>query len=401
MSTGTRSPISVPAYLVLGALTMITPLSTNLYVPALPTLADDFGVTASVAELTVSSTLIGIALGQLVIGSISDRFGRRRPALIGTAAFVLVSVLCALAPSMPVLIGLRFVQGFVGASGVVIARASIRDRISGPLAAQALSRLLIVAAIGPVIGPVLGAFALRVLDWRGVFLVLAGMGVIAFAMSLRWFPETLHRGAHATRPLAQVQAARRRLFSDRRFWGYVAVTGLLGLLSFTWLSSGSFFLSDVYDLDATAVALVYGFTSICFLTSAWINSRAVLRIGARKALLRGLVAIAAGSIVLFYATVTVAPLWVAMLGIAIAFGSFGGMIANAQALAMNPHGDAAGTASAFLGSSQFLFGAFIPPVIVGLLGATWSLSASMFAAAIAAFAITLASAVRDRRAVHR
>ena len=395
-TTERRSPISVPAYLVLGALTMITPLSTNLYVPALPTIADAFGTTPAAAEITVSAALIGIALGQLVIGSISDRLGRRAPALIGTAAFVVISILCAFAPSLLVLIVLRFVQGFVGASGVVLARASVRDRVSGPLAAQALSRLLVVAAIGPVIGPFLGALALQVIDWRGVFLVLAGMGVVAFVLSLRWFPETLapsargHEGAHEARE------ARQRLFHDRFFWAFVLVTGLLGTLSFTWLAGGSFYLVQIYGLDATATALIYGLTSLAFLLSAWRNSRAVLRIGAKRALLRGLAVIAAGALILLITTVTRGPLVLALIGIAIAFGSFGGMIANAQALAMTPHGDAAGTASALLGSSQFLFGAFIPPLVTLAFGATWSLAASMLVASVLAFLIVLAAYSRWR-----
>lgn len=392
-----RSPISVPAYLVLGALTMITPLSTNLYVPALPTIADAFGTTPAAAELTVSAALIGIALGQLVIGSVSDRLGRRLPALIGTAAFVVVSILCALAPSLPVLIGLRFVQGFVGASGVVIARASVRDRVSGPLAAQALSRLLVVAAIGPVIGPFLGALALQVIDWRGVFLVLAAMGAIAFLLSLRWFPETLAPSARGREGVHEVREARQRLFADRFFWAFVLVTGLLGTLSFTWLAGGSFYMAQIYGLDATATALIYGFTSLAFLFSAWRNSRAVLRIGAKRALLRGLAIIAIGSLILLITTVTRGPLVFALIGIAVSFGAFGGMIANAQAIAMTPHGDAAGTASAFLGSSQFLFGAFIPPLVTLAFGATWSLAASMLVASLLAFAITLAAYARRGR----
>ena len=394
-----RSPISVPAYLVLGALTMITPLSTNLYVPALPTIADAFGTTPAAAELTVSAALIGIALGQLVIGSVSDRLGRRLPALIGTAAFVVVSILCAFAPSLPVLIGLRFVQGFVGASGVVMARASVRDRVSGPLAAQALSRLLVVAAIGPVIGPFLGALALQVIDWRGVFLVLAGMGAVAFLLSLRWFPETLAPSARGHEGVHEVREARQRLFSDRFFWAFVLVTGLLGTLSFTWLAGGSFYMAQIYGLDATATALIYGFTSLAFLFSAWRNSRAVLRIGAKRALLRGLAIIAIGSLILLITTVTRGPLVFALIGIAVSFGAFGGMIANAQAIAMTPHGDAAGTASAFLGSSQFLFGAFIPPLVTLAFGATWSLAASMLVASLLAFGITLAAYARRGRVV--
>ena len=389
MSKQRTGPISVPGYLVLGALTWITPLATNIYVPALPSIGDAFGASAAAVQLSVSATLIGIATGQLVIGSVSDRFGRRGPALLGTAAFVVVSILCAFAPSLPVLIGLRFLQGFAGASGVVLSRASIRDRTDGALAAQALSRLLIVAAIAPVVGPFFGALALQVVDWRGVFLVLAVMGAVAFGMSLRWFPETLHRDRHAAATREITRIARRRLVRDPRFWGYVVVAGLLGLISFSWLSTGAFLLHDQYGVGPTGYSIIVGLTSVGFLISAWINSRAVMRIGARLALLRGLVVVAVGSSIVLGSTIAHAPLPFVVVGVLIAIGSYGGMIANAQALGMIPHPDAAGTASAFLGSSQFLLGAFVPPIVTHVLGATWAMSATMLAAAVLAFVLTV------------
>ena len=385
----TRGPINVPAYLVLGALTMITPLSTNVYVPALPLIANAFNATAAAAQLSVAASLIGIALGQLFIGSLSDRLGRRGPALIGTGAFVILSIACALAPTLPVLIGLRFLQGFAGASGVVLARASIRDRVSGPLAAQALSRLLVVAALAPIIGPFLGALALEVVDWLGVLLVLAAMGAIAFFMALRWFPETLKKNPHELDQRQSVKEARQRLFRDPRFWAYVAVAGLLGTISFSWLQTSAFLLNSQYGLGPRQYAAIMGLIAATFLLSAYINSRAVMRIGARRALIRGLVIVGVGCCILLWATLTNAPLPIFVFGALLAVGAYGGMIANAQALGMSPHGDAAGTASAFLGSSQFLIGAFVPPIVTALFGATWSMSATMIVAAVLAIIITL------------
>ena len=394
-----RHPISVAGYLVLGALTMITPLATNMYVPALPDLAASFNSTVATAQLTVSAALIGIVLGQLVIGSISDRVGRRAPALLGTAMFVVTSVLCAFAPSMTWLIILRVLEGFAGASGVVLARASIRDRVDGPLAAQALSRLLVVAAIGPIIGPFLGSLSLHFTDWRGVFIALALAGAIAFVLSLRWFPETLRSrqpSAPTTVPSGtgvdshrQENQAWQRLIRDRTFWGYVLVAGLLGTVTFSWLSTGSFFMAALYGTEATGYALLVGFTSLCFLSGAWVNSRSVMRIGARRALIRGLLLIGVGSVVLLIAVFAHLPLFVTVIAIAITFGSYGGMIANAQALGMTPHGDAAGAASAFLGASQFLLGALIPPIITMAFGFTWAMPATMLGASGVALVITM------------
>lgn len=392
--TVTRGPISVPAYFVLGALTMITPLSTNIFAPSLPRIAAAFGATPAAAQLAVSSALIGIALGQLVIGSISDRLGRRLPVLVGTLVFVILCLACAAAPSLPVLIALRFLQGFAGASGVVLARASIRDRTSGPYAAQALSRLLIVAAIAPVVGPLLGALAQGFIDWHGVFLVLAAMGAIAFTLSLKWFPETLRRGGHAGESSGEVAVARRRLLRDPMFWCYVLVAGLLGMLSFSWLGTSSFLLQTQYGASTALYSVILGLTSLAFLVSAAINSRMVMRIGARKALLRGLVLIALGCTALLVSILTHAPLVVLVATALVGFGAYGGMIANAQALGMDAHGDAAGTAAAILGSAQFLLGAFIPPIVTHFFGATWSMGATMLVAALLALLLTVVAGRR-------
>lgn len=396
MTPDSRQPLSVQDYLVLGALTMITPLSTNLFVPALPAIASAFASSTSAAQLTVSAALIGIATGQLAIGWISDHLGRRGPALIGTGAFVLISLLCAVAPTLPVLVALRFLQGFAGASGVVLARASIRDRTSGSQSAQALSRLLVAAAIAPVIGPFLGALALQAIDWHGVFVVLAAMGAIAFLMSLKWFPETWHRRSASAEQHQANEEARRVLLRDPEFWGMVAVAGLLGLISFTWLSMGSFFLTSQYGISPTTYSIILGMSSLGFLISAWVNSRAVLALGPRRALIRGLVIISTAASVLLIASLEHWPLPVVVVSALLAFGAFGGMIANAQAIAMHRHGKAAGTASAFLGSAQFLLGAFIPPLITYAFGDTWSMAATMLSAALLALGLTVVVARRVR-----
>jgi len=284
MSVHTKGPIYLKGYLVLGALTMITPLATNLFVPALPAIALAFDSSTSATQLTVSATLIGIALGQLLIGSLSDHLGRRMPALVGTGTFVIFSILCAFAPSLPALVFLRFLQGFSGASGVVLARASIRDRTSGRFTAQALSRLLVAAILAPIIRPLIGALALQVIDWHGVFVVLCVAGAIAFLMTYFWFPETWHRHLVSIEGKALEAGARRELMRDPYFWAMVLVTGLLGLVMFSWLSTGSFFLTEQYGVEATEYSIILGLSAIAFLVSAWINSRAVLVIGAYKAL---------------------------------------------------------------------------------------------------------------------
>jgi len=167
-------PARPPAYMVvvLGLLTMFGPLSLDLYLPALPQLADDLATSASAAQLSITACLVGLALGQLVAGPLSDRLGRRRPLMVGLLAYLFASIACALAPSVEVLVALRFIQGLAGAAGIVISRAIARDLYSGRALMIFFSRLLLIAGLAPVIAPILGGQLSRIMDWRGIFLVL-------------------------------------------------------------------------------------------------------------------------------------------------------------------------------------------------------------------------------------
>jgi MFS transporter, DHA1 family, multidrug resistance protein len=163
---------------VLGLLTMFGPLSLDLYLPALPQLADDLNASASVAQLSITTCLVGLAVGQLVAGPLSDRLGRKRPLMVGLLAYLLASVACALAPSAAALAGLRLVQGLAGAAGIVISRAIARDLYSGRALMIFFSRLLLIAGLAPVVAPILGGQLSRIMSWRGIFGVLAGFGAV-------------------------------------------------------------------------------------------------------------------------------------------------------------------------------------------------------------------------------
>jgi MFS transporter, DHA1 family, multidrug resistance protein len=170
---------------VLGGLTMFGPLSLDLYLPALPQLADDLNASASAAQLSITACLVGLAVGQLVAGPLSDRLGRKRPLMIGLVAYLLASVACALAPSATVLIALRLIQGLGGAAGIVISRAIARDLYSGSALMIFFSRLLLIAGLAPVLAPILGGQLSRIMSWRGIFGVLAGFG--AALLLAGWF----------------------------------------------------------------------------------------------------------------------------------------------------------------------------------------------------------------------
>lgn len=382
-------PFPPRLYVVLGSLIMLAPLATDLYLPALPDLAASLDASSSEAQLTISATIIGLALGQLVLGPLSDRTGRRPPVLAGIALFVVASVLIAAAPSLTALLVLRFVQGFAGSAGTVIARACVRDLVEGAAAARALSRLVLVMGLAPVLGPVLGGQVLRFTDWRGLFLVLAGLGLVILGSTYALLPETHPEHArlvgHPREQLGEV----RRLLQDREFLGYLGVGSCLGVILFGWISSSSFVLTQEYGITPQQYSAVFACTATAFVLGSQLNAWSVSRIGPRAALRRGLVVVACASLILLAAVLLHAPLPAVVAAAVVALGGYGGMAANSQSLAMTPNGHVAGTASALLGTSQFFAGALVPPVVAAFVPGAWAMAGTMAAAALGALAVLL------------
>ncbi len=387
-------------YAVLGLLVMLAPLATSFYVPGLPALAADLGTTVAQAQLTLSATLVGLAVGQLVIGPLSDRYGRRRLMIAGMAGFTVASFLCALAPNLWVLVGLRLVQGFAGAAGPVIGRAAIRDLTSGARTAQALSRLIAIIGIAPILGPLIGAVVLGWTSWRGMFVALGVIAAVSLVVAIVWFPETLPRdrrmGQRASNP--GTRAATRTLLRDRRVVLALAITTLLGIVSFSWSSISPFYFVDWYGLTAQQYAVIVGLNSVSFVVGASINSRTVSRLGPRHVLARGLVAMTVMAVLFAVTTILVAPVGWAVVVIVLMMGAYGGMIANAQAIALGPYGRVAGTVSALLGMAQFAGGAVVPPLVTASVGAVVALPVLLLAAPVLAL-VLLAWMGRQRNGI--
>lgn len=355
-------------FAVLGLLAMLAPLATSFYLPGLPELGVDLGVTVPQAQLTVSATLVGLALGQLVLGSVSDRIGRRRLMIAGMAVFSVATLLCAMAPSLWVLILLRLVQGLAGAAGPVIARASIRDLASGLEAAKGLSRLIAIIGLAPVVGPLIGGVILEFTSWRGLFVALAVIGAVSLVVAIVWFPETLPVDRRLGATGVGTREALRELLGDRRILVILAITSLLGIVSFGWSATSPFYFIDWYGLTPQQYAMIVGANSLVFVLGATANTRALGRGGPRSALRRGLVLMTAGATMLAVATAVGAAVGWPIAIIVLTMGAYGGMTANAQALALGPHGRVAGTMSSLLGTAQFAGGAIVPPLVTGLVG---------------------------------
>src|SRR5215212_7184692 len=239
--------------LTLGAMTAFAPLSIDMYLPALPTLAAYFRTGASGVQLTLSAFFFGLALGQATVGPLSDALGRRRPLLVGLAVYTLASALCATAPSITALVALRF----AGAAGIVIARAIVRDLHTGVAAAQFLSVLMLVSGLAPILAPVIGGQLLLVSPWQGVFLVLAGFGALLLVAVGTGLRETLPPEARQTGGLTGTLTTFRALLGDRAFLGYALACGLAIAAVFCYISGASFVFPDIYGASPQTFSFIF------------------------------------------------------------------------------------------------------------------------------------------------
>jgi DHA1 family bicyclomycin/chloramphenicol resistance-like MFS transporter len=269
-AAGTHGPLLV---VVLGLITAIGPLSLDMYLPAFPAIADDLGVPAAGVQLSLTSCLVGFALGQLICGPLSDRWGRRRPVVTGLLAYAVLSLLIALAPSAPVLIGLRLLQGFAGGAGAVVARAVVRDLYAGVAAAKFFSRLTLIFGVAPILAPILGSAVLRVTSWHGIFVVLGAIALALTVMVMTALPETLPPRRRSPGGLTDTARTARTLFADRIFLGYALGQGFSFAALFGYLSGSSFVLQDGYGVSPTLFSLLFGLNSIGLIVLSQANAR--------------------------------------------------------------------------------------------------------------------------------
>ncbi len=362
-------PARPPAYtvVVLGLLTMFGPLSLDLYLPALPQLADDLATSASAAQLSITACLVGLALGQLVAGPLSDRLGRRRPLVVGLLAYVLASIACAFAPSVEVLVALRFVQGLAGAAGIVISRAIARDLYSGRALMIFFSRLLLIAGLAPVIAPILGGQLSRIMDWRGIFLVLAGFGAVLLLAGWFGLRETLPPQRRVVGGFGRTLHGYNTLVHDRFFVGCALSSGLAGASMFAYIAGSTFVLQRIYGMSPQGFSLVFGCISLGLVAAAQGGARLALVWPLTRVLALGLAINLTGATALLITVISGLPLAALIGSLVVMVCAVGVIFPTANALAMADYPDLAGTASSLQGLSQFVFGAIAAP-LVGIAG---------------------------------
>ncbi|SEM11955.1 MFS transporter, DHA1 family, bicyclomycin/chloramphenicol resistance protein [Blastococcus sp. DSM 46786] len=380
--------------LTLGAFVALGPLTIDMYLPALPSITDDLLTTSATVQLTLTGTLVGLAFGQLVIGPLSDAWGRRRPLIAGTALHVLASLLVLLAPTIAVLGALRFLQGVGAAAGSVIALAVVRDLYDGRAAATMLSRLFLVLGAAPVLAPTIGGELLRFTSWRGVFAALAAYGLVMVVVGWLTLRETLppeRRRSNGVRGTLQIYGD---LLHDRVYVGLVLVAGLTMAGLFSYVSGSSFVYQEQFGLDEQQFGLLFGAGAFWLIAATQLNPLLLRRWSPQRLLVAGTVlgALAGAGLVGLAATGTgglpavTGALWVVLFACGLA-------LPNAPALALSRHGEAAGSAAALLGAVQFGVGAVVSPV-VGLLGNDSPAIGLVVVAALSLALVVLGAVVR-------
>lgn len=393
------TPSRIRMIVVLGVMVALGPLTIDMYLPALPRIAEELGVSSSIAQLTLTGTLAGLALGQLVVGPLSDSLGRRRPLIAGIVLHMVASLMCMFASNIEVLGLARALQGMGAAAASVVAVAVVGDLFTGSVAATVMSRLMLVLGVAPVLAPSLGAAVLLKASWHWVFAALVLMAGVLLVVAATALPETLpvaHRRPLKARGIA---ATYLELLRDTRFvvLVLVAALGMSGL--FAYISAAPFVLQGRYGLDQQAFALVFAAGAIALIGATQFNVVLLRRLRPQTIVLWALTVASLGGAVFVGITVAdvggvagfVVPVWIVLAAV-------GFVIPNAPALALTRHPDAAGTAAALLGAAQFGLGAAIAPLVGALGNDEFALAAVMTVGMVIALLALMAVGVAAERA---
>lgn len=357
--------------LILGGLTAVPPLSMDMYLPALPQVTAALHSPAATVQLTLTTCLAGMALGQMIVGPMSDKWGRRRPLLAGMVIYILATALCVFAPTAELLIGCRLLQGLAGSAGIVIARAVVRDLYDGVAMARFFSTLMLISGAAPVVAPLIGGQILRITDWRGVFVVLTAVGVALTLLVWRKLDETLPPARRHPGGLGQALRTMRDLLADRAFSGYLLV-GAFGFAAlFAYISASPFVIQEIYGASPQTFSLLFGLNSVGLVCVGQFNGKVLVgRVSLDKVLGTGLavIALAAAGLLVMSSGVFGRPGLVPVAaGLFVLMSAMGLVMPSTNTLALlrTPH--AAGSASALLGTSTFLLGSVASP-LVGIAG---------------------------------
>lgn len=352
----------------LALLSATAPLATDMYLPGLPIMSESLGTTTVGVQLTLTTFMAGLGAGQLIVGPLSDSWGRRRLLLLGTVVLALSSILCATAPTIEVLVAARLIQGFSGGTGIVLARAVIADRARGDSAAKLFGIMMIIGGVAPIVAPLLGGALLGPIGWRGIFWVLATVAVVMTIGVFAFVPESLPPERRHGGGLRTLVGNFGYVVRNRRFVGYAATFALAFGAMFAYISASAFVTQDLLGLSPGQFSLVFAVNSIGLVGANIVNTRLIGRFEVHALLRFGVTLLFAAGVLLLIATIVAgAERWVILPLLWVCVSSIGFVMGNATALGQAQVPSAAGTGSAVMGASQFGLAALVSP-LVGLGG---------------------------------
>ncbi|WP_460799090.1 multidrug effflux MFS transporter [Microbacterium sp. GXF0217] len=360
----TRTALTTGLLRILALLSAVAPFATDLYLPAFPAIAADLGTDATGVQLTLTAFLVGIAVGQLVFGPLSDRFGRRPLLLIGAIAFVAASAATVFAPTLEVLIAARVVQGLSGAAGMVLGRAVISDLAAGPAAARAMSLMMIVGGVAPVVAPLVGGAIAEPLGWRGVLAVVLGIAVVMLIAVAAGIRETLPRERRAE--LAVLKSATGsplRALLSREYIGYTLTFAFAFTVMMGYISASPFLYQSMMGLTELQYGLLFGANALALMVTSAVSAKLVERVAPRRLIAIGLAVLGLGAAAFLALVLTGSPVWTLAIAVFVIVASLGFVFGNATALALGAVPGAAGSASAVLGALQFGLAAAVSPLV--------------------------------------
>ncbi|WP_339905040.1 multidrug effflux MFS transporter [Pseudomonas guineae] len=387
--------------LILGALSAFGPLAIDFYLPSFPTLARVFATDVEHVQLSLAAYFVGLAIGQLAYGPLADRFGRRKPLLVGVALFSVASLACALAPSLEWLIAARFVQALGGCAGMVVSRAVVRDLCDPINSAKVFSQLMLVMGLAPILAPLAGGLLLSTLGWPSIFICLTLFSFICLLAVAKWLPETLTKDVPPA-PLRGAIGEYKRLFANLPFLGYALTGGFAVAGMFAYIAGSPFVFIELYGIPVEHYGLLFGSNALGFIAVAQLNAWLVARHGPAYWLGKTVwFYLACGLALLMVALAEPQALWPLLIPLFGCIACLGILLPNASACAMAGQGRHAGSASALLGSLQFVIAASAA-AMVGVLhdGSAWPVAVVIFACGLLAVGFSLFTRWAERSPSH-
>lgn len=366
--------MAVSLLLALALLSATAPFATDMYLPTLPAVGAEFGAPDSVVQLTLSGFFVGMALGQLMVGPISDVIGRRRLLIAGAIVALLASAIAALSPSIAIFVAARFLQGLGGGACVVLARAMVPDLLSGREAAKTYSLLMAILAIAPAVAPIVGGLLAEPIGWRGIYWVLTGLHAVQLLVVLKIVPETGGQspggqGATGQRFLARVLSNYATVLKSPRFWGFLTAMAFAFASMFCYIAASSFVFQQEFGLSPRGYAAVFALNALGMCVGSFVNSRCIDKLGTKKVMLGGLCLALLGNVLLLIAVLSGAGLVWIILALLLCISPNGVIMGNSTAMATGLMRTRAGSVTAIMGFGQSVLAAVVGP-LMGLGGNT-------------------------------